>query len=112
MLALRRNTADLRGRLEIIRMSAIKSGDLVYCARDCCGEYVGTTFTVRETFSLGLSTGRCGRCRTEHPGPYAATGLSVRSGMATFLPLEWLRKIEPPAKTERVERGEEVTCQS
>ena|SRR3990167_7754394 len=90
------------------RMS-IQAGDLVMVVRghSCVlNKYGGIPMTVESVHasSSGIAGFRC----------FACTQLIAPEGYAEFLmlsiPLSWLKKINPLAEPERVERDEEVTA--
>lgn len=78
-------------------MSAIKKGDLVYVAKvvPCCGNtaYLGLHFTVgRMRFH---EKGHCGCCYQ-----ILRNATTVEAPDGALLPVERLRKIDPPAEGE------------
>lgn len=85
-------------------MSEIKVGDMVRLVWACCGKgrrHIGWVGTVEQISVCEPSLCFCG---------YKTYGLHacVDIGGKGFVPLSWLVKIDPPAETERVERGEEI----
>jgi hypothetical protein len=90
-------------------VSAIKPNDLVYVARDCCGEYVGVTFFVGHIRPAPI---RCTECAFD-TGPEAVTVVSRTDGgegIPTNFPISWLRKIDPDVQPEDVQREESVNA--
>lgn len=89
-------------------MSAIKVGDLVYVARDCCGAYVGTTFRVAsvETYEA-VYCRYCGKAFFKVT--CAETGLPGGKPMGRS-PLSWLKRIDPLPESERTPTEEELTA--
>ena len=86
-------------------MSApIKRGDLVVVVRDCCGNYLGHTFTTAET-RVGRGNVYCEMC-----GFYHADGTLFfrRAGTRRGYPAAWLKRIPPLQKSETVKREEEI----
>lgn len=68
----------------------IKSGDLVWAVRDCCGTYLGRPFTVSDVGVVAHA--ECEICR--HPSFNAL--MAFRLGGGGCLPVAWLRKLNPP----------------
>lgn len=75
-------------------MSEIKVGDLVMVVHTCCGLNGGTVFRVGE-----IENGRCqcSGCKKLTPFPVATNKDWSRSGQLLRWPLDWLKRIDPPA---------------
>jgi hypothetical protein len=89
-------------------VSAIRVGDLVYVVRQCCGEdFLGV---VRNVSLIGrVMYPTCARCGFVSP---VGTIAAMLDGIHDYgFHLDWLRKIDPPAEQERVERGEEIVLE-
>jgi len=81
----------------------IKPGDLVYVARDCCGEWIGMTFRVTRIGPVeALICGRCPACFG------TVTGAWAESRSIFIAPLSWLQKIPPLWELDDVEHEEKV----
>lgn len=71
----------------------IQVGDLVYCYRDCCGQYIGTIFVVERTW-WGIAF--CGQCwRAFNVGVNGTGSAGNISETIHCLPVNWLRRIPP-----------------
>ena len=85
----------------------IKVGDLVMVVRSCCGDFVRSpVFVVDGLWEPRLSC-RCAFCDSALPRVTQATD-RTQNGIRYGIPLPWLRKIDPPALPESVERDTEV----
>ena len=94
-------------------MSAIKVGDLVMVVRTCCD------FPIKEGVRMGLpwrvglvaslQPSGCPLCGFTESGRYAASNEIKRRGW-NCAPLEWLKKIDPPALDETTGAREELTA--
>lgn len=82
----------------------IKRGDLVMVIRDCCGRYLGDTFTVAES-RVGFGNVYCDFCRTYHP---YGTLFFRRNGTRRGYPVDWLKRIPPLFELDDVKQDEEI----
>lgn len=89
---------------------AIAPGDLVAVVSwPCCGVYLGRIFTV-QSLDDGDWTLSCDRCKAFHSRPGVCVESNLENGNLVWAPRSWLKKIDPPALPETVERTEEITA--
>ena len=89
-------------------MSDIKAGDLVMVVRwPCCGHGLGAIFQVKSVFTYPRGARPiCVRCWTVHDHEPVADALYPFH----LAPISWLKKIDPPAESERAEHREEIAA--
>ena len=87
----------------------IAVGDLVMVVRTCCdlpaqeGVRMGLPWTVQLIANLKVS--RCPKCGFTDNGRYAASNEIKRNGW-NCAPVEWLKRIDPPAQMESTKTDE------
>ena len=86
-------------------MNEIAPGDLVYVARDCCGEWIGMTFVVSTIETV--TNLRCGCCPAEFR--VVICGFAEKE-IIWVAPLSWLRKIPPLGELDDIENKEHITA--
>ena len=91
----------------------IGPGDLVVVVRDCCGHWLGQTFTVeRVHIVFWPNTGDCPHCGFVKHGTFYAVDSADKSacndGKMAFAPRDWVKKIPPLAELEDIHETDEV----
>ena len=91
---------------------AIKVGDLVMVVRTCCdfpiqdGVRLGLPWSVHVVATL--TPGRCPNCG--FTATRVAGSREIKREGWNCAPLEWLKKIDPPAQDETTDQPEELTA--
>lgn len=83
----------------------ISAGDVVRVVWGCCADLRREIGFVGTVVDLSLE-GHCAACGYEYGGMVAS--LVASEGVRVNYPVPWLIKIDPPAKAETVNQGEEL----